>query len=115
MLGKTKRKKGTKSRVRKRRDNKNNKSEADAPPLADCQGNLTYTVDDGMMYKAGDSEDDRKEVNPDKMNSDDKDNKGESLDYITARLTDQEVGTNTNTSFISSTASTQKTCVPDDM
>ena len=99
MLGKTKRKKGLKSRVRKRkrRNNKNNKSEADTPPLVDCQGNPT--VDGGMMCEAGDSEDDGKVGFPNKMDSDDTDNEGESLDCISTELTDREVGINTNTSF----------------
>ena len=53
MFGKTKRKKGAKSRVRKRRDDKDNKSEADAPPIADCQGNPTVDGDGGMILEAG--------------------------------------------------------------
>ena len=84
MLGKTKRKKGTKSRVRKRRANKNN-------------GNPT--VDGGMICEADDSKDDVMEGNPDEMNSDNKADEGESLDCVTAGLTDREVGINTNTSF----------------
>ena len=79
--------------------NKNNKSEADAPPLVDCQGNPTVDGSGGMILEADDSEDEREEGNPDKIDSEDKENKCESMDCVTAGLTDQEVGINTNTSF----------------
>ena len=49
---------GAKLRVRKRKANKDNKSEADVPPRANCQGSPTADGDGGMILEAGDSEDD---------------------------------------------------------
>ena len=99
MLGKTKRKKGAKLRVRKRRDNKNNKSKSDAPPLVDCQGNPIVDGGGDMILEAGDGEDEREEGNPNKVESEDEENEGESMDCVAAGLTDREVSINTNTNF----------------
>ena len=44
---------GAKLRVRKRKANKDNKSEADVPPRANCQGNPTVDGDGGMILEAG--------------------------------------------------------------
>lgn len=52
-----------------------------------------------MICEADDSKDDVMEGNPDEMDSDDEADDGESLDCVTAGLTDREVGINTNTSF----------------
>ena len=86
-------------RVRKRRADKDNKSDADAPPLADCQGNPTVDGGGGMILEAGDLEDEGEEGNPDKMDSEDEENEGESMDCVAAGLTDREVAINTNRSF----------------